>query len=136
MKENRPEIVLGIIRNEDEKVLMVLRKQEEKGTGKSKLLWSFPGGKIKKGEMIKRSVEREVLEETGYRVTAGNIISERPHPEFPVYIYSIECFLKEKQQIKEPQVEEIERVEWVKLEKIREYLTVNFNPEVANYLGI
>lgn len=136
MKENRPKIVLGIIRNEDKKVLMVLRKQEEKGTGKSKLLWSFPGGKIRKGETIERAVEREILEETGYGVTAGNIISERPHPEFPVYIYSVECFLKEKQQIRKPQAEEIEKIEWVKLEKIREYLTVDFNPEVATYLGL
>jgi len=36
--------------------------------------WTLPGGRLKGGETIAQAVEREVLEETGIRVVAGNLI--------------------------------------------------------------
>lgn len=36
--------------------------------------WTFPGGKVHGGESIAEAVEREVLEETGLRVLAGDLV--------------------------------------------------------------
>jgi 8-oxo-dGTP diphosphatase len=36
--------------------------------------WTLPGGRLRGGETIAEAVEREVLEETGLRVAAGNLI--------------------------------------------------------------
>jgi len=38
--------------------------------------WEFPGGKLEPGEDIRACVEREVLEETGLVVTAGEPLHE------------------------------------------------------------
>lgn len=38
-------------------------------------LWSIPGGKLCWGESLARGVEREMLEETGLRVRAGELVA-------------------------------------------------------------
>jgi 8-oxo-dGTP diphosphatase len=38
--------------------------------------WEFPGGKLEPGEDIRACAEREVLEETGLPVTAGEALHE------------------------------------------------------------
>ena len=37
-------------------------------------VWTFPGGKLLAGETIAQGVEREVLEETGLRVSCGALV--------------------------------------------------------------
>ena len=34
-------------------------------------LWTFPGGKVKRGEFLVKALKREVHEETGLRVQIG-----------------------------------------------------------------
>ncbi len=36
--------------------------------------WTLPGGRLRGGETIVAAIEREVLEETGIRVAAGNLV--------------------------------------------------------------
>ena len=36
--------------------------------------WTLPGGRLRGGESIAQAVEREVLEETGIHVAAGNLV--------------------------------------------------------------
>jgi len=45
-----------------EKILLIHREREP-------VKWSFPGGRLEKGESIKFGIERETYEETGYRIT-------------------------------------------------------------------
>jgi len=135
-KENLPEIVLGITKNKNSEVLIIQRAKEEKGTGNVKLSWAFPGGKVEDGETKETAAEREVLEETGYQGKATSIISERKHPQFPVYVYYIECNLESDEQTSQPQDEEIKQIKWVKSSDLMNHFTTNLDPKVAEYLGI
>jgi 8-oxo-dGTP diphosphatase len=65
------------------RILLVLRGQEPaKGT------WSVPGGRVEAGESDAEAVVREVLEETGVRVVAGDLAGtvERDAPNGDVYV--------------------------------------------------
>jgi 8-oxo-dGTP diphosphatase len=60
----------GVVLAEGERVLLVKRGQAPlAGT------WSLPGGKVEPGESLEAAVVREVLEETGVRVDAGEVVA-------------------------------------------------------------
>jgi 8-oxo-dGTP diphosphatase len=65
----------AVIKNEAGLLLMI-RRRNEPGAG----LWSLPGGRIEAGETDQQAVVREVAEETGLRVTCGELLGavERP----------------------------------------------------------
>jgi len=50
-------------------VLMIQRGREP-GRGR----WSIPGGRLRLGERVRNGVEREVFEECGVRVQAGDVL--------------------------------------------------------------
>lgn len=64
-----PVVGVGAIIIKDGKVLIVKRGKEP-GYGR----WSIPGGAVHLGEKLARAVEREVLEETGLVVEAGEVV--------------------------------------------------------------
>jgi acetyl-CoA carboxylase carboxyl transferase subunit beta len=60
----------GVVLRDDGAVLLVKRGRPPRaGT------WSLPGGKVEAGESLAEAVVREVLEETGVRVQAGQVVS-------------------------------------------------------------
>ena len=52
------------------RVLLVKR-----GVPPAQGLWSIPGGKLRRGESLAQAVERELSEETGQRVRAGELVA-------------------------------------------------------------
>lgn len=135
-KEKLPEIVLGIITAEKQQALIIQRAREEKGSGDVRLSWAFPGGKVEEGETKEEAIEREVLEETGYKIMPISIISERRHPQFPVYVYYFKCELKADKPLQAPQDEEIKEVKWIATSELMNFFTTNLDSKVAEHLGI
>lgn len=71
MSEERhfPQLGAGAIVLHQNQLLLV-RRGRAPGEG----LWSIPGGKVRAGESIAAAAEREILEETGVTIRAGEVI--------------------------------------------------------------
>ncbi len=64
-----PEIGVGGVVFKQGKILLVQRKNPP-----AQNQWAIPGGRLRFGESLKEACEREILEETGVRVKAGEIV--------------------------------------------------------------
>lgn len=78
-------VAAGIIKN-GEKILATQRA-EGKFAGK----WEFPGGKIEAGETPREAVVREIKEELGVEVSAGEAVDTIEY-DYPDFHLSMECF--------------------------------------------
>jgi ADP-ribose pyrophosphatase YjhB (NUDIX family) len=63
-------VCAGAVVRDDQGRLLVIRR----GTHPSLGTWSLPGGRVEPGESPAQAAAREVLEETGLRVTVGELI--------------------------------------------------------------
>ena len=64
-----PRVAVGAVVVHQYKVLLVLR-----GKAPAKGMWAIPGGSVNLAETLQAAAEREILEETGLRVKAGEVI--------------------------------------------------------------
>lgn len=71
---DKPVLAVGAVVFKDDKVLLVKR-----GKAPARNMWAIPGGKVELGETLKEAAQRELLEETGIRIKAGN----------PVYSFEV-----------------------------------------------
>lgn len=53
--------------------------------------WEFPGGGQEKGESIQECLEREIWEELGIEIAAGEVMMEHTHnyPKFSIHLIAI-----------------------------------------------
>ncbi len=74
---HHPILAVGAVVFKDQKVLLVKR-----GNPPGQGMWAIPGGRVNLGETLRQAAEREVLEETGIRITATE-----PVYDFEVFDY-------------------------------------------------
>jgi ADP-ribose pyrophosphatase YjhB (NUDIX family) len=70
MSTARPTVAVGAIVFDAAGRVLLVRRGKPPGVG----LWTVPGGRVELGEALTAAVEREVLEETGVRVTCGALV--------------------------------------------------------------
>lgn len=65
----RPEVCVGAIAVQDERLLLIRR-----GTGPAAGQWSIPGGRVEAGETLAEAVVRELAEETGVEGVCDRLV--------------------------------------------------------------
>ena len=71
---NRPLVAVGAVVFKEDKVLLVLRAKPP-----AENHWTIPGGSVELGETLQEAAEREIREETGLTIQAGE----------PVYTFDV-----------------------------------------------
>lgn len=105
-------VVYAFIQNSEGQVLMVENHEGH---------WSFPGGRVEKGETLAEAAVREAYEETNLIIKIGNIMaidevkfSERNH--HAIFFTFEGKIISGNEEIKMP--EEIFYIEWVDMDQV------------------
>jgi len=112
----------GVVVNEKNQVLFIYRRKK----------WDLPKGKLDPGEDIKACAIREVMEETGIRnLTIGNLIMVTSHSyeenglnmQKETHWFEMKASTVDNSTLTPQLEEDIEKIEWVSLENLEEYLS-------------
>ena len=117
----------------------------QRGYGKFKDGWEFPGGKIEQGEAPKQAVIREVREELDTEIEVGELFDTVEH-DYPDFHLTMHCFLctvrsgnlvlKEHQAAKWLTRETLDSVEWLPADiELIEKLKVSQVMKVSQIFG-
>ena len=115
----------GVVVNENNQVLFIYRRKK----------WDLPKGKLDPGEDIKACAIREVMEETGIRnLTIGNLIIVTTHSyeengmnmQKETHWFEMKASTVDNSTLTPQLEEDIEKIEWVSLENLEEYLSETY----------
>lgn len=104
-------VVAGIIRNNENKILIAQRNLKKSQGG----LWEFPGGKIEPNETMEAAIVREIKEELDMDIIFESYFDEKKYiyPEKEINLIALNCkFVGDNYRLLEH-----ERVEWISLEQ-------------------
>ena len=79
------DVVCGFIKNNDK--ILITQRGDENYYGK----WEFPGGKVKKGENIFSSIQREIMEELNLYVEPIKKINNYTFKKFNLIFIECSC---------------------------------------------
>ena len=96
--------------------------------------WSFISGEVEPGELAEDAAVREVKEETGLEVRAGQIIGERDHPATGRHMIYMAAEPTRGTEVFVGDEAELAEVRWVSLAEADELLPGMFGP-VREYLA-
>ena len=71
-----PKAAVGALVIKEDRILLVRR-----GNPPARGEWAIPGGRMEPGETFREAAEREILEETGIRIRAGEVVAVCDHIE-------------------------------------------------------
>ena len=123
-------IVLGIIFDPAKKKILIGKR--ENNSNKKGDEWRFPGGRIKPGEDIDKTLKTKIKEKTGYKIkNLGTFFSNTyPQSENLVAIY----FLTQVFEGKEKPGRGLTELRWVGPEELKKYLAASIHKKLHEFL--
>ncbi len=114
-KKPHHQIGVGIIKNEQDEVLIALRPDDAMLGG----LWEFPGGKQKKNENIEETVVRELTEELGIAVEIDKPLMKLDHAysHFKITMHAYMCKLTSGT----PEPKSSQQIKWIGIDELEDY---------------
>ena len=115
--ENRPNVGVGVLVLKDGGSILMGRRKNAHGDGD----WSVPGGHLEFGESLERCAEREVLEETGVKIsnirffTVTNDIFEKENKHY-ITVWMVSDYASGEAKVTEP--DRFESVNWFGWDKL------------------
>ncbi|MDR4433589.1 (deoxy)nucleoside triphosphate pyrophosphohydrolase [Bacillus tequilensis] len=105
-------VAAAVIQNDRDMILCALRSP----TMSLANLWEFPGGKLEEGENAREALVREIHEELGCKIEAGEIIDNIHHEyeKIIVNLISIQAKIVEG----EPDAKEHAELRWVPVSEL------------------
>lgn len=110
--ETRTLIVTAAVIFEKGRVLVTQRRE----SSFHRLLWEFPGGKVRESEEPREALQRELREELGVHARVGNLFEVVYHvyPEFPILLLAYECVIERGT----PNPVECQDLRWIEVEEV------------------
>ena len=117
----------GLVQNKEGAFLLMYRRG----------FWDLPKGKLDPGELIPECAVREVQEETGLQtISLGEFICMTTHNYFDTWLqkevvkqthwYSMKATALDTEKLNPQTEEDIEKIEWVLMENLPEYLVQTY----------
>jgi 8-oxo-dGTP diphosphatase len=119
MERKTPYLVADAFVIKNKEILLVRR--EKKPFEPFEGYWALPGGFVERGEILKKAVAREVLEETGLKVVPHEIIGiyDDPKRDPRGHMVSVVFLCSVKGGRLKPQLEEVSDVRFFSSQEIR-----------------
>lgn len=114
-KRPHHQIGVGIIKNDNDEVLIALRPEDAMLGG----LWEFPGGKQKEDEEIRETVVRELKEELGVdvEITKPFMKLDHAYSHFKITMHAFLCELTGGT----PTANSSQEVKWISIDELEDY---------------
>ena len=117
--------VVGIVEKKG-KILI----QKRPASGLLAGLWEFPGGKVKRGESLKKALAREIKEELGTEVAQSKFLVKVDHSytQFRVELHAFACRLTRAPG------KRVGRSKWIALKDLRDYPFPSGSAKIIRFL--
>tara|TARA_B100000902_G_scaffold394690_1_gene451530 strand:- start:1383 stop:2387 length:1005 start_codon:yes stop_codon:yes gene_type:complete len=124
------DVVAGIIRNEDQKILVAKRDLNQPHPGK----WEFPGGKLNINESNEDALKREIFEELNLDIQLISDCASISHlyEEYFVNLNSINAIIKDDSDKIKLNVHE--EIMWVREEELSEFDWLEANKKLVKII--
>lgn len=107
-------VTAAIIREKDT-ILIARRNPGQRLAG----YWEFPGGKLEEGKTLQACLEREIFEELGWEIQAGEIVATNVHTyeRGDIYLVALEAVVLSGT----PVLTVHDKMDWVPIARLPEY---------------
>ncbi len=121
---HKVDAAIAVIRSDD-KFYIQQRPQEGLLAG----LWEFPGGKKENNEQIEETLQREIYEELGVKLSDSQFLTKVKHnyTQFSVTLHVYTCQITDK-------IEETKTVRWVDLDEIQTFAMPSGSARIVDKL--
>lgn len=130
MEEDFKVVLLGIIFNPAKKKILIGRRENDPNV--PELTWCFPGGKLRHGESLDKTLKHKIKLKTGYDIkNLGAVFANTAPGKKDLFIV---YFLCEAFKGEEKAGDDLVELKWISPDKLEEYRKRPLNTRLKEYI--